>query len=294
MKLRSVQVLRAVAVVAVVLHHFASFEAGAAGVDLFFVISGFIMVKVMPGKTPWAFARARLWRILPTYWAATALLLALPATSIAARPLLDSLLLVPGGDLYLPQSWTLIWELTFYACCVAFMLWGARAFLVWPIALLLASSVPYAGIVASPLFLEFLLGCAVARSPLTKGWWALAVASVLLFAFAGMDRTLAYGVPSAFLLHAAVSLERHFRRWANVPVLIGDASYSIYLTHWSFLAVLPARHWVSGGWIADAYVAVLLGIAFYFAVEKPLGHLGRRRIGLVGRPPGSDPVRVSL
>ena len=78
-KLRSIQVLRAVAACAVVVVHSylrsGQFEAnairlGAAGVDLFFVISGFIMAHVAVGRTSGQFMRDRIWRIYPMWWLA--------------------------------------------------------------------------------------------------------------------------------------------------------------------------------------------------------------------------------
>src|SRR5438093_4622260 len=85
----SIQVLRAVAALAIIVAHFwGAFEAfghpnpwpnfilGAAGVDLFFVISGFIMVyssERMFGQptAPAQFFFRRLARIVPLYWAVT-------------------------------------------------------------------------------------------------------------------------------------------------------------------------------------------------------------------------------
>ncbi len=272
LKLRSVQVLRGLAVLMVVLHHYGSIAVGAAGVDLFFVISGFIMVKVMPGRTPFGFARDRLLRIVPVLWAATAFHLLVLGQPLDASRLTDSALLVPGGDYYLPQSWTLMFELTFYAGCVAYLAFGRIALLIIPAAFLLGSG-PYAGIITSALFAEFLLGCIVAKLP-RSGWWAIVAAGASFYAFNGQDRSLAYGIPSAFLLWGGISLESCFRRWAEVPVLIGDASYSIYLTHWTFVAILPV--WpVPGSWLVNAYLSVLIGLAFYFAVERPIINIRR-------------------
>lgn len=67
-KLRSIQVLRAIAVLAVLLYHAAGWSHGQAGVDLFFVISGVIIGIVMVGRSANAFIAARLWRIYPVYW----------------------------------------------------------------------------------------------------------------------------------------------------------------------------------------------------------------------------------
>ncbi len=87
----SIQILRAVAALAVVALHVGhegatrlgprnplpDFSVGAAGVDLFFVISGFIMVYASDtlfarAGAPATFFTRRLARIVPLYWAATA------------------------------------------------------------------------------------------------------------------------------------------------------------------------------------------------------------------------------
>ena len=66
-KLRSIQTLRALAACGVVVYH--TYDTGGkaayggVGVDLFFVISGFIMAKVAQAKTAAKFAQDRLWRI---------------------------------------------------------------------------------------------------------------------------------------------------------------------------------------------------------------------------------------
>ena len=89
--LKSIQVLRAVAAIAVLTLHaanekvsflggdpapFKNFVLGAAGVDLFFVISGFVMVyssESLFGRAdgPLSFFLRRLARIAPLYWAVT-------------------------------------------------------------------------------------------------------------------------------------------------------------------------------------------------------------------------------
>jgi exopolysaccharide production protein ExoZ len=76
----SIQILRAVAALAVVVFHAGQriavpFSVGQAGVDIFFVISGFVMWIVTDnGKTPTEFIRARIFRIAPLYWIATLLM----------------------------------------------------------------------------------------------------------------------------------------------------------------------------------------------------------------------------
>src|SRR5438128_2745859 len=64
---------------------------GAAGVDLFFVISGFIMAQVSLGRTAGQFLGDRLWRIYPLWWVAV----------------LPWLFLLPRGPTFIASSLTL-------------------------------------------------------------------------------------------------------------------------------------------------------------------------------------------
>lgn len=82
---RNVQALRALAVYAVVAHHVINalnhyfgycniqVEVGATGVDVFFVISGFIMAVTTSHRsiTPSEFIKHRIVRIVPLYWLLT-------------------------------------------------------------------------------------------------------------------------------------------------------------------------------------------------------------------------------
>lgn len=145
-KYDSIQALRAFASVAVVLHHvvaivgetlgrpllYAVFQSGFGAVDLFFVISGFIItltsVKHMgqPAALP-AYARKRLVRVYPIYWLVALTLMAgvgLAATyrpSLVAVPypfsplnVLSTLLLAPFHIPIDLVSWSLSYEIYFY------------------------------------------------------------------------------------------------------------------------------------------------------------------------------------
>ena len=77
-RLASIQILRAAAALSVALFHACQwsqidFAVGAAGVDVFFVISGFVLWTACETRpiTPGAFLLARAQRILPLYWIAT-------------------------------------------------------------------------------------------------------------------------------------------------------------------------------------------------------------------------------
>ena len=73
--------LRAISILAVVGYHIGlpGFSGGFVGVDVFFVISGFIMYAAARDEPPLEFVRRRLVRVVPLYWMAT---LALAVVSI--------------------------------------------------------------------------------------------------------------------------------------------------------------------------------------------------------------------
>ena len=59
-------------------------RVGGAGVDLFFVISGYLMALMYDPKQPGTFFRRRAWRLLPAYFATIAATLL--ATAWLATP----------------------------------------------------------------------------------------------------------------------------------------------------------------------------------------------------------------
>lgn len=168
---------------------------GAAGVDLFFVISGFVMMlsaeslrsAVRPARR---FLWARLLRIAPMYWAATTLKVAilLLAPGLAAHSLHStwhvaaSYLFLPSysdtGDPYpvLVVGWTLNLEMLFYGIFTLALWRRARVLTAVAPALiaLYLAGVLWPGIgtfgrgaallaLANPLVLEFLFGVALGR-----------------------------------------------------------------------------------------------------------------------------------
>lgn len=151
-ELYGVQMLRAAAAIAVVIHHALEHSNGAAsafspdwlttsgasGVDIFFVISGFIMLSTsfrteQPATTPGSFLFRRATRIYPFYWlCCLAMLGIMSAGFLKNHPLqlLDidlSLALLPSNKMIIGVSWTLVFEVYFYLLFAA-TLWLASAF----------------------------------------------------------------------------------------------------------------------------------------------------------------------
>lgn len=170
------------------------FRAGAGGVDIFFPISGFVMVVstigllAQPGA--WRiFLKRRIIRIVPLYWMATTLklviVLALPAlalhTAISTGYVVSSYLFIfaadPNGEVapLVPVAWTLIFEMFFYACFAVAIFFRASPLRSLSIVMGLVAVVgffnsphwPPALRLMNPIVLEFVAGMAVAH-------WSLA------------------------------------------------------------------------------------------------------------------------
>lgn len=274
-EVRSIQYLRGIAAFGVLLFHAArsgggEFGVGAAGVDVFFVISGFIMWVVTSGRraTPGEFLRRRVQRIVPLYWGLTlataAVAVLIPAAFPAMQPTLGhvarSLLFVPHRDeagliapLIVP-GWTLNYEMFFYIVFAVGLLAPVRQ-RAWMVSLALLAIValrplgdvrsPLWATYTDPLLLEFAagiwLGKAWSAGRLPGRGVGLALMATGLAGFAastisGLDvdrwRILVWGVPALLLVTGAISLERSgpLPHWWPLRAL-GDASYSVYLVH---------------------------------------------------------------
>lgn len=161
------------------LPHFAAF-----GIDIFFVISGFIMSTILlrnkqaPGaRATWKFLKARLIRIFPIYWVFAILesVRLLHSHSFFLQNFFPSFLLLPGlfprYPLVVGFSWTMIFEMFFYYVLALVLLVTVKRAVPVSIAIigltvLLGKIVgvhsPAWVVVSSPILLEFILGAIIA------------------------------------------------------------------------------------------------------------------------------------
>lgn|GEM_PF-97447 len=234
---RNLQGLRGIACLLVLGIHTAGWEAnfgiareflrpflwfGYGGVDLFFVISGFIIAYTQAGSfgKPTAIPRylvRRAWRIYPAFWAM--MLIAVPLTNTVLAPFPGApwfswLTLTPHAfpNGYLPPAWTMNYELCFYAAFATLMLLPRRiaplpllawaAVVVWVEAVKADDSfyaATFAATFSSPLILEFLLGVCVAAGVRRgfAGWGRTAIAVGIVWAACGIVLCHPGGVPYA-------------------------------------------------------------------------------------------------
>jgi len=326
----SIQYLRAVAALMVVVFHALEatntpFSVGAAGVDIFFVISGFIMASLLLGEqnSAGSFMWRRLIRIAPLYWAATFAALAIywvkPGFFFRFDPSLENTLLslafIPHearGDAVAPvlwQGWTLEYEMFFYAICAFALFMPAQNRLkaicgVLGVLIVFGLLAPAGGaagrVYTNTLLLEFVAGIALAAAwrrntmaPPLVGLAALLVGAALyaLDGFgAGLStgwRFLDWGAPAFLIVGGVLSLEAAGRvKQSRAGALLGDASYSIYLTH-GF--VVAAFVWFfSDAPLAVRLAACVLGsvavaLASYLWFERPMTQVLKGLSGAVKR-----------
>jgi len=338
-KLNNIQVLRAFAAVSVVYYHtgfvLGSIRSfGSYGVDVFFVISGYIMARILdaslrpnlaPGQHPGDFfLRRRLLRIVPPYWTFTLLLyfasLRLPALMGNTRPgyvdLFKSLFFIPFTKYewviqpLLFIGWSLNYEMFFYIALAIGVFLHKRFALRFPSVILGAGLVLLTMLACMPftansvlarfysrdLSLEFLLGIAsyyLCRSIpdaasrrfrfvlllLCLGSAALLIAVQGILPATATSRVATLGIP-ALILVTSVSLLSQAgwdTRLAGL-VLLGDASYILYLVHpYCELSIdrilAPHYAWLHReapfGALLGISLSVILALLIHRYIERP-------------------------
>jgi exopolysaccharide production protein ExoZ len=259
----SIQYLRGLAALGVLLFHASqrageAFGAGAAGVDVFFVISGFIMWTVSARRAagPGDFLLRRAGRIAPLYWAVTLLVVGLallrpslfPNMRLNAPHVIQSLLFLPHHDPagavapVIVPGWTLDYEVFFYVVFALTLLLpsGRRA---WALTAalgglcLIGLFLPHGRWAAvdtycDPLILEFVAGAWLAKAAaagrlggavaalaaIAAGLLILTIVAVTGADVRGWARLPYWGLPALLIVWGALSLEGAGRVPAIAPL----------------------------------------------------------------------------
>jgi exopolysaccharide production protein ExoZ len=335
-KLFGVQMLRGLAAISVVLHHALqeSFgataglrspdwltTAGASGVDVFFVISGFVILyasfpaygrPIEPGK----FLFRRVARIYPLYWLCCLAVIAIAAVGlfkskvISASVILKSLLLIVTPDTLVGVSWTLSYEVYFYLLFALTLRFRSRETSVVMTTLIIVGATSTAqflpaGFVseffADPISIEFCFGMMLALgfapndgrtsfAPYMILLGVVVIAVVPLFVFhqttaglPGFLRVIVWGLPACLIMSGFLALKPANGIWTSFAILLGEASYAIYLTHF-FVMVAYARllkDTILGNYVQLAVIplvvciSIAVGLMAHFTVERRLLGLTR-------------------
>lgn len=331
-KLNLVQLVRGIAIVFVMLGHlnlqfydhagFDWFGIGTwgrtGGVDLFFVISGFMIAYLYSRyigskEKSILFLKKRLIRILPLYWMVTlatfTLFVLFPQLSDAGdrkiAAVMKSLFFL-NPDPIMSVAWSLSYIIFFYltfSLVIAKPGWMKKLLPAWFGVIILVLAVDHTSALADSflfridnleiwagVLLAYLVGKIEVRRP-----WLYFTLGISAFTFIWMNnmlsfmyiesetiRPLVYCLGSFFILLSIVSID--LKKEIIIPKslrFLGDASFSIYLTHAPFIQfyiIVLQKTGLTGvlgynvSMVVIAILTVLTGMGVYKVLERPMNH----------------------
>jgi len=329
-------VLRGFAAVAVMLHHHGQYYdvlypgrvplsldlgPGHFGVELFFIISGFvILMTIERKKTVREFVVSRTARLMPAFLAA--LVMATAIRTLSPVPLLDTptvsqflanltmaASLLGQTEMDMPY-WTLTYELIFYIGMALILAIGMLRWIEWFGLLAVAVSCMFIAILdvrlhhrSSILLLVyysnfFLIGICLyhiqARTARPVTWLALVVA-VAVTALGGGEKS--FDTPGRIYLPLAIAftalvwfaISRHGKWLVWRPlVFLGQISYPLYLVHvalgFMIIRLAAAQGWSTlTGVVAAGLVSLIVATLMHYLIELPGGRW--LRTTLARQPP---------
>lgn len=325
---------RGIAVLLVLAHHIVLMEKkwgagdkilddiwawGQSGVDLFFIISGFVMVSITRNKfqnicAARRYIYNRLSRIYPLYWFYSLILLgvyllwpSLINPSLGGKiNFFESFFLLPQNTMpLLIVAWTLIYEMFFYMVFALLFLapekYLSKILITWGVCILIlnvawlqpevSNVISGFTILSSPLCLEFIGGCLIARL-IFNGFYewskvclALGIMGLLLSVvyfnitlLNHLHRFYFCGLPYLAVIYGVIALEvSGSKRYLFFMQKIGDLSYSVYLSHsivinaigWLWASLFPSSHSII--WISlMVFGSLTAGFVSYRCIELPV------------------------
>ena len=285
-------------------------EVGSQGVQIFFVISGFVMALSSGTLTgniiDWKdFILKRLIRIVPLYWLLNAIKIALlfiMPGALLAKPdvenIILSLLFIPSRnengiiETFYGVGWTLNFEMFFYLIISIFLflrlpiiLFSTLALLVFLIlSLFRQDEWPAISYLFHPYLANFIWGLLIAKLVAIKdvdkpflGLILIVISSYLIF-FDPIHPTMTIlGSQYAALVLGMIMVEPIVRgRFPKIVLFGGDASYSLYLTHAMIgpAAVIIAQkmdiQYISINIIFTFTLMLIMASICHFFVERPI------------------------
>ncbi|MCJ7934323.1 MAG: acyltransferase [Chryseobacterium sp.] len=322
MKLNNLQILRGISALLVCCFHFSEyinfenlhlgdilFKRGSIGVNIFFVISGFIMAfttqkkdfGVNTSKEIILFYKRRIIRIVPLYFLLTLawMIIGRNLTSYfhgeGFERFIHSVLFLPQKDTFpvLYLGWSLNFEMFFYLIFGISLLFNVKRYIfiilffifTYILGNLYSFDQAYLQMVTSPLNLYFVTGVLFAlllnKVTVSKSWAIFistaGIASFLLYLFGLVmitNTTITLFIVSLFVF-SFLLFDFSFRFKGNrFLVFLGDISYSMYLSH-PFVEIFFRKFKVEGYlnipyFILKITVVIALAALLYHFVEKKI------------------------
>jgi exopolysaccharide production protein ExoZ len=315
--IQGIQYLRAIAAVLVLGFHLSELYPevgrpiffGSAGVDIFFILSGFIMAyttRVIPvSQNIWQQSRDFIWRrfirVMPLYW--IVLLWTYKPIISQGEFIWDDLkdfFFIPRyhetGFIWpnLILGWTINYEIMFYILFAFTLLFGKWRYgaLIFIFSILISAgqifqfqSAP-AKFYTDLILLEFLMGVGLFKvfqwekghsyPPLVL-WLTMLVASGCIVIDNGsVHRAFADGLAATVLTWATIHLAKK-THWHGL-LLLGNASYSIYLFHFVVIGLLWRLTHIAGKgpmeqsllFALNFFLCIVVGVLIHRFIEQPL------------------------
>jgi peptidoglycan/LPS O-acetylase OafA/YrhL len=282
----TIQALRFVAALLVVITHstlyaherlvpdFPIWRGGGHGVDIFFVISGFVMIvstqRFIGQRDDWYFfIKNRIIRVVPLYWLATSIKLVsfflFPALVLHSRfdffHIFSSYFFIPTKNIdghikpLLGVGWTLMFEMFFYVTFTVALFLRTNVTIFVGVVMIVCTvgyffrpeGYPAVAVYLSPVMLEFWIGMLMAvyshrlNAPIWVWVGIAALGAVALLFFDEGERSNLLAIPAAVaIVLGAIKLEGSVGRFIPYVVLFGGTiSYSLYLFHPIFAPIAP-------------------------------------------------------
>lgn len=306
----SVQILRFVGAWLIVIHHYEEIFPHCfnsplwnvlvldlrSSVDLFFLISGFVICHSSKNKTTLSFWKSRICRIFSVWWFYLLLFLFFgmyfpniwePYSKFEALYFIKSFFYMHGNSIsldvmhdypFISQGWSLNQEIFFYlifSTCL-FMSNGYRI-LSCSIFILffLFSSIDLFIFVSKffyplPNMIVFIFGLCIAYiyekedSPhplILVALFLIGVYGLLYFKFDLNQTYICYGLPWALIFYSIISLEKYILKFSSLFMwakYLGDWSYSTYLNH-AFVLYFT-QYLISQGFISQGLLVFMLNM----------------------------------
>ena len=295
--------------------------SGQYGVDIFFILSGFVIYYTTKEGSCWKkFAIKRLFRIFPLYWVCLLGYSLLNGFDMNASALIRNILMMPYdgaigySSLVVGQAWSTCFELYFYAVFAIVLFLGLRKrYVVYLIAGLMIvglvlrraevftgygfADYVYSLIGSSFYIVKFIFGILIAivyrrlesvnSIGLSRVCFLLAVLASLFMLVRYNPIYAAVWSPVYFILWLMAN--RYIEKFSSGAVhksmvWLGDISFSIYLVHLLVIKVIMNNFGIDDVW-AVMPLALLFTICIsgitYRTVEKPCMDLGKKIIGRI-------------
>lgn len=303
--LANIQLLRVFAASAVVVYHcsfeFFGYHTDFGGVAVFFVLSGYLMCRIKDTRNAFHFAAERFWRIVPSYWLATAIVIIAFQRGIPLEHALLSALFIPhewthGMFPVHGVGWTLNMEVYFYAIFALAIFLNRRLapFTSAIIILAIYVGLPFVTDNISAIFyythqyiLCFICGIAVwylsewlssklTNYTLPKTTFPIVLAIyVLVFGVAlkGVNcPVLGYFTVSSLVFLAVLSAKLGADLKSRSIMILADASYACYLIHTIVIELLRYKKFeIDGSFGLTAFtlsLSWLIAIGWHHIFER--------------------------